>query len=181
MNTVIFHEPPDRDQRKIGEDETPYPESPEEAETFLIRIREAPMSHEDARLKSHVWKALKGMPASRVQKWRWPSLVRRKTANLMSQKDPGVRIPLSTPFLHLATISIISRRVKPSQISQIDIDDCRTCNHSRIVRTHRDCRHPIRPPTSSWSEPSKKKKVHQDTLAWMRRSSSEAKPDLSSI
>ncbi len=31
-------------------------------------------------------------------KWRWPSLARRQTANLMSLCDPGVRIPLSTPF-----------------------------------------------------------------------------------
>lgn len=37
-------------------------------------------------------------------KWRWPSLVRRRTANPMSLCDPRVRIPLSTPLLfHIAS------------------------------------------------------------------------------
>ena len=36
-------------------------------------------------------------------KWRWPSLARRQTANLMSPCDPGVRIPPSTPSLSPTT------------------------------------------------------------------------------
>lgn len=40
----------------------------------------------------------------RDRRWRWLSLVRRQTANLMSLSDPGVRIPPSTPSCFLRII-----------------------------------------------------------------------------